>query len=169
MCGISGVVGTEDRALVTAMSNSMQHRGPDGQGCRHNGRAHIGATRLSIMDPASRSVLIPNETETLWVAFNGEIYNHRELRAELEKKGHRFATKTDTEVIVHLYEELGANCVQRLHGMFAFAVMSGQTVFLARDRMGIKPLYYCQIASPSCFVFASEIKALLQCSEVSPR
>ena len=121
------------------------------------------------MDPASRSVLIPNETETLWVAFNGEIYNHRELRAELEKKGHRFATKTDTEVIVHLYEELGAHCVQRLRGMFAFAVMSEQTIFLARDRMGIKPLYYCQIARPSWFVFASEIKALLQCSEVSPR
>lgn len=168
MCGIAGVVGVRDRNLVKTLTRALAHRGPDGMACRHEGLLHIGATRLSIMDPGSPSVLLSNEAGTLWIAFNGEIYNHRALRVELESRGHHFATRTDTEVVVHLYEELGDECVSRLHGMFAFAILDRTSIFLARDRLGIKPLYYARIQEPtSGFSFASEIKSLLQCRDLS--
>ena len=134
------------------------------EGYWHSGNVSMGATRLSIVDPGGAGTeLIRNETGTICVALNGEIYNHRSLRAQLQRKGHRFKTQTDTEVIVHLYEDTGDDCVQYLHGMFAFAIADGNRVLLARDRLGIKPLYYARLPNSEVLLFASEIKAILQC------
>jgi asparagine synthase (glutamine-hydrolysing) len=166
MCGIAGVVGTSDRLYLEELISVLHHRGPNGTGYASFGSAQVGATRLSIIDPGAGTDLIGNETGSIWIAFNGEIYNHRPLRADLQRKGHVFKTNTDTEVVVHLYEEFGEKCVDYLHGMFAFAIVEHQQVFLARDRLGIKPLYYTTVPGASLFVFASEIKALLQCPEV---
>jgi asparagine synthase (glutamine-hydrolysing) len=166
MCGIAGIIHSDSShpvlpESVQKMCDALVHRGPDGVGQYVKGQVGIGMRRLSIIDLQTGQQPIANEDETVWVVFNGEIYNYRELRKDLEAKGHRFRTTTDTEVIVHLYEELGENCVQRLRGMFAFAIWDArrQVLLLGRDRLGIKPLYYAEI--PGGLIFGSELKALL--------
>jgi asparagine synthase (glutamine-hydrolysing) len=143
------------------MLGSIRHRGPDDTGVYLSGQIGLGHARLSIIDLNSGHQPLSNEDGTVWVVFNGEIYNFRELRAFLLSKGHVFKTQTDTEVIVHLYEELGPECLEKLRGMFAFALWDQKTksLFLARDRVGIKPLYYS--LSDKAIVFGSEIKAIL--------
>jgi asparagine synthase (glutamine-hydrolysing) len=169
MCGICGVLATSDgfacdEGVVTAMRDTMPHRGPDDAGswADRAARVALGHRRLSIVDlsPAGRNPM-PNEDGTVWITYNGEVYNHRPLRAELEAKGHVYRSQTDTETILHLYEEEGPRCVERLHGMFGVAIWDSRKreLFLARDRLGIKPLYYAQL--PGGFLFGSEIKALL--------
>lgn len=174
MCGICGIVALEngrtpDAALVKAMADSIAHRGPDDDGMLVAGSAVFGHRRLSIIDLASGKQPIGNEDGSVSIVFNGEIYNYRELRAELLARGHRFQTHSDTEVIVHLYEEYGPGCVARLHGMFAFAIWDerNKTAFLARDRVGIKPFYYTVCDGE--LVFGSEIKALLKHPSVETR
>ncbi len=166
MCGISGIF---DRAgepvnkeLLERMTSAIQHRGPDGQGYFVHGGIGVGHRRLSIIDVEGGSQPISNEDGTLQVVFNGEIYNYIELREELLAFGHRFKTLSDTEVIVHAYEQWGNDCVNRFNGMFAFAIVNilENTLFLARDHLGIKPLYYVLIGNQ--LLFASEIKALVQ-------
>jgi asparagine synthase (glutamine-hydrolysing) len=166
MCGICGkfVFGANERVspeLVTAMADTIRHRGPDDEGYYVSGQIGLGFRRLSIIDLQSGHQPLSNEDGSIWIVFNGEIYNYHELRALLLSKGHVFKTRTDTEVIVHLYEEFGSDCLQKLRGMFAFAIWDARekTLFLARDRVGIKPLYYC--LNDSCLVFASEIKAII--------
>jgi asparagine synthase (glutamine-hydrolysing) len=163
MCGICGFVGLDDDALVARMCDTMRHRGPDDVGFFTDRGVALGIRRLSIIDIATGHQPIPNEDETLWIVLNGEIFNYRQLRAELQAEGHRFRTTSDTEVILHLYERMGDRCVERLCGMFAFAIWDSRdrTLVLARDRVGIKPLYYAQRGRQ--FAFASEIKALLLC------
>ena len=166
MCGIVGVVnldGTPASAeLAEAMLGWMEHRGPDETGTRADGQVAFGTARLSVIDLSTGSQPIPNEDESVWVCFNGEIYNFVELRNELEQDGHRFRTRTDTEVIVHAYEKWGDGFVKRLKGMFGLALidLTRRIVYLARDPMGEKPLFYA--ARPEFFAFASEIKPLLQ-------
>src|SRR5262245_54016464 len=166
MCGIAGVLHFEpshrvSKELIGAMCDSIAHRGPDSSGFYVEGCAGIGMRRLSIIDLQTGDQPISNEDGTVWIVFNGEIYNYRELRQQLKKRGHCFKTTSDTEVIVHLYEDHGANCVNHLRGMFAFAIwdIRNQTLVMARDRLGIKPLYYAEI--PDGLVFGSELKALL--------
>lgn len=166
MCGICGKMNFEqnarvDPALVQAMLDTIRHRGPDDEGVYLGSQVGLGHRRLSIIDLSTGHQPLSNEDGTVWIVFNGEIYNFQELRGFLLSKGHVFKTQTDTEVIVHLYEELGPECVQKLRGMFAFAIWDSnkKTVFLARDRVGIKPLYYC--LTDKFLVFASEIKAIL--------
>lgn len=165
MCGIAGVVGAERPALAGQMIAAIRHRGPDGTGQWAMNGQHIAVARLSIVDPAAGCDPVTDETGRISIAFNGEIYNHRELRADLIRRGHRFATATDTEVVVHLYEEEGTACVEQLRGMFAFAVCDRDRIFLARDRLGIKPLHYAYLESEQVFLFASEIKAILRAPE----
>src|ERR1700691_1749162 len=143
------------------MADAIHHRGPDDEGYYTSGPVGLGFRRLSIIDLSLGHQPISNEDGTVWIVFNGEIYNYRELRTFLVSKGHVFKTQSDTEVIVHLYEELGPRCVEKLRGMFAFALWdeNSQQLLLARDRVGIKPLYYS--LSHEAVVFASEIKALL--------
>jgi asparagine synthase (glutamine-hydrolysing) len=147
--------------LVRAMIDAIRHRGPDDSGVYVAASVALGHARLSIIDLNSGHQPLSNEDGTIWVVFNGEIYNYRELRAFLLSKGHIFKTQTDTEVIVHLYEELGPQCLEKLRGMFALALWDekNKSLFLARDRVGIKPLYYC--LTDDTLVFASEIKAIL--------
>jgi asparagine synthase (glutamine-hydrolysing) len=144
------------------MMAAMRHRGPDADGVHHDGPAALGHVRLSIIDLSGGAQPMANEDGSVWIVFNGEIYNYRALRDELLAKGHVFKTESDTEVIVHLYEELGARCVERLRGMFAFAIWDARngSLFLARDRVGIKPLYLH--TGPEGLAFASEVKALLE-------
>src|SRR5579859_2949454 len=150
-----------DRGLLEAMMQSIRHRGPDDQGSYLSGPVALGHLRLSIIDLSSGKQPISNEDGTVWIVFNGEIYNYKELTAELVGRGHKFRTATDTEVIVHLYEEFGEECVSKLRGMFTFAIWDDRKkkLFIARDRVGIKPLYY-RIDSKS-LLFASEVKAIL--------
>lgn len=159
MCGIAGVLGTQlHHGDLDAMLSKLGHRGPDAHGrCCHNG-AKLGHRRLSIIDVDGGNQPLYNEDHSICIVFNGEIYNHRALRAFLGPL-HTFSTNTDTEVILHLYEELGEKCLALLDGMFAFAIcdVSGGA-FLARDRLGIKPLYTSW--QGDCVYFASEIKAL---------
>jgi len=154
--------GEGHRALVQRMTDRLRHRGPDGEGIHVDGGFALGVRRLSIVDLRTGAQPVANETRTVWAALNGEIYNHRHLRLELQGRGHRFRTQGDTEVLVHAWEQWGERCVQRLDGMFALAVWDcdGKRLFLARDRMGEKPLYYA--ATPSAFVFGSELRALLE-------
>ena len=173
MCGICGKLVFNPGAsvppnLVKAMADTMEHRGPDDEGYYVSGRIGLGFRRLSIIDLATGHQPISNEDGTVWVVFNGEIYNYRELREHLLSKGHRFKTHTDTEVIVHLYEEAGEACVEKLRGMFGFAIWDQKkgALLLARDRVGIKPLYYCLL--DDALVFASEIKAILADPAVVP-
>jgi len=144
------------------MTDRLRHRGPDGEGVYIDGGFALGVRRLSIIDRRTGGQPVSNERGTVWAALNGEIYNHRELRAELEGRGHRFRTQGDTEVLVHAWEDWGEASVQRLDGMFAFAVwdVAQRRLFLARDRMGEKPLYYA--ATPAGLVFGSELRALLE-------
>jgi asparagine synthase (glutamine-hydrolysing) len=171
MCGICGKVNFDHDShvsplLVRGMADTIAHRGPDDEGYYVSGAVGLGFRRLSIIDLATGHQPLSNEDRNVWIVFNGEIYNYKELRAILEAKGHVFRTQTDTEVIVHLYEEYGQDCVKMLRGMFAFAIWdeSERSLFLARDRLGIKPLYY--FLSNSCLIFASEIKAILADPEV---
>ena len=144
------------------MTDRLRHRGPDSEGVHVDGGFALGIRRLSIIDRRTGAQPVANETGTVWAALNGEIYNHRELRAQLEGRGHRFRTEGDTEVLVHAWEEWGEQSVQRLDGMFAYAVWDCERkrLFLARDRMGEKPLYYA--VTPAGLVFGSELRALLE-------
>ncbi|MDQ2714350.1 MAG: asparagine synthase (glutamine-hydrolyzing) [Chloroflexota bacterium] len=166
MCGIAGIMGRDDERLIRRMVASIRHRGPDGQGFFQSRNLHLGTCRLSIIDLQFGWQPVYNEARDKCVVFNGEIYNYKELRRHLLDKGHTFTTHCDTEVIIHLYEEYGARCVEYLHGMFAFAIADGDRLFLARDRLGLKPLYYAFLPEQNLFLFASEIKALLQCEEI---
>ena len=166
MCGICGKLNFEQDAgveagLLRGMLDTIRHRGPDDEGVHVKRQIGLGHRRLSIIDLKSGHQPLSNENGTVWIVFNGEIYNFRELRAWLLSKGHLFRTHSDTEVIVHMYEELGPQCLEKLRGMFAFAIWDekAKTLFLARDRVGIKPLYYYQTGKS--LVFASEIKAIL--------
>lgn len=168
MCGICGIYLLEsgavaDRALLERMNRTMIHRGPDDEGYHVSGPVGIAMRRLSIIDLQSGYQPICNEDKTLWIVFNGEIYNYPELRSELTAKGHVFRSRSDTEVIVHLYEEMGDDCVSRLNGMFAFAIWDSvrRGMFIARDRLGIKPLFYAYEPGVGLY-FGSEMKALLQ-------
>ncbi|MEQ1885791.1 MAG: asparagine synthase (glutamine-hydrolyzing) [Bryobacteraceae bacterium] len=168
MCGIAGFAGQPERSpaqvlpaqVLEDMLDSIRHRGPDDSGMHLDGSTAIGMRRLSILDLATGHQPIPNEDESCWIVFNGEIYNHLDLRAGLERSGHRFRTRSDTETILHLYEQHGPEAVAKLRGMFAIAIWNvrSKTLFLARDRFGKKPLYYTH--NPSGFYFASEIKCL---------
>jgi asparagine synthase (glutamine-hydrolysing) len=166
MCGIAGIIECErgkavERADIQRMCDAIVHRGPDDEGFYVSGPVGLGARRLSIIDLATGHQPIQNEQGDIWVTLNGEIYNFQELRCDLKKRGHRFRTQTDTEVIVHLYEEFGEECVTRLRGMFAFAVYDGRdnSCLLARDRLGKKPLVYASL--DGAILFGSEIKCLL--------
>ena len=165
MCGITGVMKFRDGARVEPsvlrqMCAAMVHRGPDDEGVYTDGAVGIGMRRLSIVDLATGHQPLSNEDGTVWIVFNGEIYNHAILRPDLEAKGHRYRTHSDTETIIHLYEQYGADCVQHLRGMFAFAIWDArrQKLFIARDRLGIKPLYYRLTADE--IVWGSEIKVV---------
>jgi asparagine synthase (glutamine-hydrolysing) len=169
MCGIAGMFGPEGamspgerRGLVTQMCSVIEHRGPDDDGFYIDGGLAIGMRRLSIIDLVTGRQPISNEDGSIWIVFNGEIYNFQELRDDLISKGHTFQTGTDTETIVHLYEDEGERCVERLRGMFAFAIWDKRErkLFIARDRVGVKPLHYC--LAGETLVFASEIKSILQ-------
>jgi asparagine synthase (glutamine-hydrolysing) len=172
MCGIAGIIdlsgiSADDRHRLNRMAHNLRHRGPDDSDVYSDGTAALGHTRLSIIDLSTGRQPLSNEDGTVWIVFNGEIYNFAELRAELEAKGHTFRTASDTEVIVHLYEEKGVECLHRLRGMFAFAIWDTprQRLFLARDRLGEKPLVYAAIGNR--IAFASEINALLELPHVS--
>ncbi|HSB82297.1 MAG TPA: asparagine synthase (glutamine-hydrolyzing) [Candidatus Methylomirabilis sp.] len=161
MCGIVGFVGQVKPDVLEGMLSAMAHRGPDDQGVWLGPGVGLGMRRLAIIDLAGGHQPMSNEDGSLWIVFNGEIYNHRMLRTDLETKGHTFRTRCDTEAILHLYEEEGEKCVDRLRGMFAFAIWDARRrdLFLARDRLGKKPLFCWQ--RDGLFLFASEIKALL--------
>ena len=167
MCGICGKLnlGSDSPPVIEAnlrsMLNSIGHRGPDEDGIYRSGPVGLGHRRLKIIDLHSGQQPMSNEDNSIWVIYNGEVYNYRELRAGLIQKGHKFKTASDTETIVHLYEEFGAQCVQHLRGMFSFALWDTKKkeLLLARDRVGIKPLYYRQ--TEESLIFASEIKAIL--------
>jgi asparagine synthase (glutamine-hydrolysing) len=166
MCGIAGILDlkgrTAERGVLERICARLAHRGPDEEGLYAHGDLALGQRRLSIIDLASGRQPMGNEDGTVWVTFNGEIYNFPELRADLEARGHRFATRSDTEVIVHAYEQYGTGCLQRFRGMFAFAIWDGRRrlLFLARDRVGKKPLFYAR--ADGQFVFASELQALVE-------
>lgn len=176
MCGIAGIVGRRgdfiDGAGLHRMCQTIVHRGPDDEGIYASGAVGLGMRRLSIIDLSGGHQPIHNETKDVWVVFNGEIYNFPELRRDLEQRGHRFYTNSDTEVIVHLYEDMGADCVRKLRGMFAIALYDErrQSLLLARDRLGKKPLHYA--VHNGRLYFGSEIKAILaaapELAEVSP-
>ncbi|MBV9839816.1 MAG: asparagine synthetase B, partial [Solirubrobacterales bacterium] len=172
MCGILSTNGSfpTDVEIAESMRDSMVHRGPDDGGVWRSPdrRVTLAHRRLSIVDLSSAGHQpMSNEDGTVWITYNGEIYNHAALRAELEDAGHRYRSHTDTETILHLYEQEGPRCVERLQGMFAFAIWDSRRgeLFLARDRLGIKPLYYAMPAGG--FVFGSEIKALLEHPAIS--
>jgi len=169
MCGIAGFVTTEggvsqpQKDLLARMTGRIAHRGPDGAGhYTHPAGVYLGHRRLSIIDLAAGGQPMANEDETRWVVYNGEIFNHSDLRPDLERAGHRYQTRCDTETILHAWEEYGPDSLRHYRGMFAFALWDGpsRTLFCARDRFGIKPFYY--YLTPKLFVFASEIKALLE-------
>jgi len=173
MCGIAGILefGRDARANAGAlreMCRVISHRGPDDDGFYTDGPVGIGMRRLSIVDVAGGHQPLSNEDGTLWIVFNGEIYNHVALREQLIARGHRYRTHSDTETVIHLYEEYGADCVQHLRGMFAFAIWNRntRTLFIARDRLGIKPLYYK--LTPERLLFGSEIKAVLAHGGIRP-
>src|SRR5436189_2077616 len=171
MCGIAGIISLSDapvhRREVESMCDSIVHRGPDEDGFYVAHGVGMGMRRLRIIDLETGRQPVRNEDGTVWTVFNGEIYNYQKLRTRLQGLGHTFYTSTDTEVIVHLYEEYGEECVQFLRGMFALAIwdMKEKRLLIARDRLGIKPLYYTFVNDRLCF--ASEMKALLELPEVS--
>ena len=167
MCGICGIYQFDttpiSESLIQRMNDSLKHRGPDGEGHYIQGHVGLGHRRLSIIDLSEKGKQpMSNENEDIWITYNGEIYNYIELRKELIKKGHNFKSETDTEVIIHAYEEYGTECLNKLNGMFAFALYDkrGDVLFCARDRYGIKPFYY--YINNEKVIFASEIKAILQ-------
>ena len=163
ICGVIGTNGDLNPAVRDAigeMTHTLHHRGPDGEGTFADTRAALGHARLAIIDRAGGAQPMPNEDRTCWVVFNGEIYNHRTLRQDLLARGHQFRTTSDTEVIVHAYEEYGTGCVEKFEGMFAFAVYDAtrHEILLARDRLGKKPLFWAVL--DGALHFASEIKAI---------
>ena len=174
MCGIAGIVavdrlGPDDRARAEAMRDVMSYRGPDGAGLHADAQAVLAHRRLSIVDLAGGHQPLSNETGAVWVTFNGEIYNHRDVRAQLEGAGHAYRTRSDTETIVHAYEQWGDECVHHFRGMFAFALWdsAARRLLLARDRLGVKPLYWALAGGR--LLFASEIKAILKSGLVAPQ
>ncbi|HEY0961591.1 MAG TPA: asparagine synthase (glutamine-hydrolyzing) [Pseudomonadales bacterium] len=173
MCGIAGILKFNsqdniDESRLLAMRDSVWHRGPDEGGLIIDGRAGLAHRRLSIIDLASGQQPMSNAQRTVWISYNGEVYNFRELRTRLEALGARFSTRSDTEVVLRAYEYYGEDCVEHLQGMFAFAIWDApkQRLFLARDRLGIKPLYY--MISDTQLLFGSEIKAILAEGSVKP-
>jgi asparagine synthase (glutamine-hydrolysing) len=168
MCGIAGILGNGADSAIMQMTDAMAHRGPDDSGFYHDDDISLGQRRLSIIDLESGHQPISNEDDTLQLVCNGEIYNSPELRDELIKQGHRFKTHTDVEVILHLYEEYGKDCVTHLRGMFAFAIWDkpNRRLFLARDHLGQKPLFFFQ--RNGAFAFASEVKSLLASGGIKP-
>ena len=173
MCGIAGIhldarEATPDAAVLERMVAAIRHRGPDGTGYHVEPGLGLGHARLSIIDLAGGAQPVHNEDRTIWISYNGEVFNYLELREMLERRGHRFYTRTDTEVIVHLYEELGDDFVQQLNGQFALALWDRprRRLLLVRDRAGILPLYYARTAEG--VLFASEVKALLATGQVTP-
>ncbi len=174
MCGITGIFHAEaghasDSPLIEAMLSAIRHRGPDQFGAYCDGQVGLGSARLSIIDLAGGQQPISNEDGACWIVFNGEIFNYLELRTELLARGHRFSTHTDTETILHLYEDMGPACVSRLRGQFAFALWDRRQyrLFLARDPLGVRPLFYTRLGLDT--LFASEIKALLCHPQVQAR
>lgn len=157
MCGIAGIWGEEGD--IRRMTRLLEHRGPDEEGFHESGPVRLGSRRLIVIDPHGGRQPIFNEDLSLALVFNGLIFNYPELRLDLESRGHRFRSATDTEVIIHAFEEWGEQCLQRFNGMFALALHDGRRLWLARDRMGEKPLYYH--LNGQCFYFASEIKSIL--------
>ena len=172
MCGICGIIGKSDRETLNAMVTAMRHRGPDDHGEFFSENVCLGMARLSIID-TSRCGHQPmsNDTETVWIVYNGETYNFPELRRSLEDRGYKFHSTSDTEVILHLYEEFGDECVTRMRGMFAFAIFDARDpkkprLLIARDPVGIKPLLYSQ--NQNGLIFASEMKSLLSSRLIAP-
>ncbi len=161
MCGIAGIVGEENKQLIQKMCDVIEHRGPDDSGFFIDKDISLGMRRLSIIDVAGGKQPIHNEDETVWVMYNGELYNYIELKGELEKLGHKFYTKCDTEIFVHAYEQYGDMFVEKLRGMFVFAIWGtkNKKLILGRDRLGKKPLYYT--ISDGKLIFGSEIKSIL--------
>jgi asparagine synthase (glutamine-hydrolysing) len=173
MCGIAGILKLDPRetveeARLKRMRDVLRHRGPDGEGLWIDGPIGLGHRRLAIVDVTGGQQPMTNEDGSVWITYNGEIYNHAALRPGLEAKGHRYQTRSDTETILHLYEEEGERCVERLQGMFAFALWDTprQRLLLARDRLGIKPLYYA--LTDRELLFGSEIKAILAAGPIRP-
>lgn len=172
MCGITGFVNLKRTSAsapdLRRMLDVISHRGPDGHGIHEDGMAFLGHRRLSIVDLAGGHQPMSNESGSLWITFNGEIFNHASLRPALESAGHQYTSRCDTETIVHAYEQYGRECVKQFRGMFAFAIWDAERrrLFCARDRLGIKPLYY--YANDRFFAFASEIKSLLAHPEIQP-
>jgi len=170
MCGIVGFFGSTDglepEMLLSKMLTRIKHRGPDESGIYLSDKIGLGSARLSIIDIETGTMPISNHDNSLWIVFNGEIFNHFELRDELIGKGHVFKTSSDTEVLVHMYEEYGSSFLNKLNGQFAIAIYDKikEELFLARDRVGIRPLYYTEIGDS--FVFASEIKSLIEFPEL---
>ena len=167
MCGIAGIVAAgrlhaDERERLTRMRDVISHRGPDDAGMFLDDQAALGHRRLSIVDLAAGHQPLSNEDGTVWIVFNGEIYNHASVRPELEAAGHRYKTRSDTETIVHAYEQWGDACVDRLRGMFAFAIWDAprRRLLLARDRLGVKPLYWAM--ADGRLLFGSEIKSILE-------
>lgn len=164
MCGICGILSTNGSAIEEPMLRSMTaaitHRGPDGEGIHLQGKVGLGHRRLAIIDPVGGAQPMSNEDGSVWITYNGEIYNFLEIRNELRACGHKFRTQSDTEMVIHAYEKWGKHCVEKFRGMFAFAIADfrRQELFLARDPLGIKPLYY--LIANGVFAFASEIQAL---------
>jgi asparagine synthase (glutamine-hydrolysing) len=171
MCGIAGIFALRESAsfqedILVRMISALHHRGPDESGVFFSPRVGLASARLSIIGIDGGTQPIANEDESLWIVFNGEAFNYIELKEELLQRGHRFATRTDTEVVLHLYEEFGPDCLNKINGQFAFAIWDSRRreLFLARDRVGIRPLHYYIDANN--FVFASEIKAIFQHPDV---
>src|SRR5215831_12669002 len=174
MCGIAGIVaqntlqpGDCDRAV--AMRDVLAHRGPDAAGLHSDAQAILAHRRLSIVDLATGQQPLSNEDGTVWVSYNGEIYNHSDVRPLLESANHRYRSRSDTETIVHAYEQWGDECVHRFRGMFAFAIWDApkRRLLLVRDRLGVKPLYWAMAGDR--LLFASEIKAILASGLIEPR
>lgn len=169
MCSICGIIGKNDPELIKAMNESLAHRGPDDQGYYSDVNLELGQNRLSILDLSENGHMpMTNEEGTIWLIFNGEIYNFLKIREELSEKGHLFRSTSDTEVIIHAYEEYGEKCLEKFDGMFSFALYDKKKniVFLARDRVGVKPLYYSLVNQ--MLLFASEMKAILCCQDILP-
>lgn len=174
MCAIAGFVSVDgvhadEQARAIAMRDVMAHRGPDGAGLYADEYAFLVHRRLSIVDLAGGHQPLANEDGRVWVTYNGEIYNHADVRAELEADGHRYRTRSDTETVVHAYERWGDDCVHHFRGMFAFAIWDApkRRLLLARDRLGVKPLYWAR--SGDRLLFASEIKGILASGLVQAR
>src|SRR5215212_4462972 len=175
MCGINGIAFSSrsrrrvDATALKAMRDVITHRGPDDEGIYIDENVGLGHRRLSIVDVASGHQPMTNEDGSLYITYNGEVYNHADYREDLESRGHVYSTHCDTETILHLYEDFGDGCVEHLRGMFTFAIWdrNKRELFIARDRLGVKPLYYVHTDDGSLY-FASEIKALLEAGAVRP-